>query len=97
MKQKVRQQHPPGFKAKVALEAVKERLSVAQIAAAYRIHPTQVGVWKKQLLEAAPLAFTRPQDHAAAAQEALAAELFAKIGRLEMELEWLQKKLQPPV
>jgi transposase len=96
MKQKIRKQHPPTFKAKVALEAIKERLSMAQIAAAYRVHPTQVGVWKRQLLDAAPEAFTQPTDQASAAHEALSAELFAKIGRLEMELEWLQKKLQPP-
>lgn len=96
MKTKTRQQHQPAFKAKVALEAVKERLSVAQIASAYRIHPTQVGVWKRQLLDAAPTAFTRSPDHASSIHEALVAELFAKIGRLEMELEWLQKKLQPP-
>jgi transposase len=96
MKQKIRKQHPPAFKAKVALEAIKERLTMAQIAAAYRVHPTQVGVWKRQLLDAAPVAFSQPTDQAAIAHEALTAELFAKIGRLEMELEWLQKKLQPP-
>ena len=62
MQQKIRKQHPPAFKAKVAVEALKERLSVAQITAADRLHPTQVGVWKKQLLDAAPLAFTRPAD-----------------------------------
>ncbi len=95
MKYRIRKQHPASFKAKVALEALKERLTVAQIAAAYRIHPTQVGVWKRQLVDAAPVAFAQPTDHAAAAQESLAAELFAKIGRLEMELAWLQKKLQP--
>jgi transposase len=44
MSTKKRQPHPPAFKAKVALEAVKERLTVAQIASAYRVHPTQVGV-----------------------------------------------------
>lgn len=96
MSTKKRQQHPPTFKAKVALEALKERLTVAQIASAYRVHPTQVGVWKRQLLEAAPVAFARPHDPTAAAHAASAEELFAKIGRLEMELEWLQKKLQPP-
>lgn len=96
MKQQQRQQHPPAFKAKVALEALKERLSIAQIASAYRVHPTQVGVWKRQLLDAAPVAFAQPLDHSAAAHERLVAELFAKIGRLEMELEWLQKKLPPP-
>jgi transposase-like protein len=52
----------------VALEALKERLTVAQIASAYRVHPTQVGVWKRQLLEAAPVAFARPHDPAAAAR-----------------------------
>jgi len=78
------------------LKAVKERLTLAQIASAYRVHPTQGGVWKRQLLEAAPVAFARPHDPTAAAHAALAEELFAKIGRLEMEWEWLQKKLQPP-
>ena len=96
MQHRIRKQHPASFKAKVALEALKERLTVARIAAAYRVHPTQVGVWKRQLLDAAPVAFAQPTDHAAAAHEALVVELFAKIGRLEMELEWLQKKLQPP-
>jgi transposase-like protein len=60
------------FKAKVALEALKERLTVAQITSAYRVHPTQVGVWKRQLLEAAPVAFARPHDPTPAAHAALA-------------------------
>lgn len=96
MKQQKRQQHPSAFKAKVASEALKERLCIAQFASAYRVHPTQVGIWKRQLLNAAPVAFAQPLDQSAVAQESLVAELFAKIGRREMELEWLQKNSSLP-
>jgi putative transposase len=80
------------LKAKVALEAIKERLSAAQIAATYHIHPTQVGVWKKQLLTGVAEVFDARPERDALAQEQLVAELYQQIGKLEMELQWLQKK-----
>ena len=87
-----RRQHSAALKAKVALEAVKERLTAAQIAAAYQVHPAQVGMWKKQLLAGVEELFAaRPERHAVE-QEALVAELYQQIGKLQMELEWLQKK-----
>jgi len=89
-----RQLHALACKAKVALEAVKERLTVTLIASTYQDHP-QVGVWKRQLLEAARVAFARPHDPAAAAHAGPAEELFAKLWRLEMELEWLEKNGSP--
>jgi transposase-like protein len=87
-----RKQHSAALKAKVALEAVKERLSAAQIAATYHVHPTQVGVWKKQLLTGVAEVFAARPERAAGEQEALVAELYQQIGKLEMELQWLQKK-----
>jgi transposase-like protein len=91
-----RRQHTAALKAKVALEAVKERLSAAQIAATYHVHPTQVGVWKKQLLAGVAEVFDARPERAAAEQEALTAELYQQIGKLEMELQWLQKKTVAP-
>ena len=84
---KKRRQHNPELKAKVALEALKGIEPVHAIAAKHEIHPVQVSQWKKELAERLPEVFARKPD--AAARED---ELYRKIGRLEMELDWLKKK-----
>jgi transposase-like protein len=82
------------FKAKVALAAVQEQKTVQQIATLFAIHPTQVQTWKKQLLLGASSVFqTGERFHEAAAQRSREAELFEQIGRLNMELDWLKKKV----
>jgi len=50
---KNRRNHAPAFKAKVSLEALREELTTNEIAAKFKIHPTQVTAWKKQLREQA--------------------------------------------
>jgi transposase-like protein len=82
------------FKAKVALAAVQEQKTVAQIAALFAVHPTQVQNWKKQLLLVASSVF-QTGEHAqdVAAAQSREAELFEQIGRLNMELDWLKKKV----
>jgi len=77
-------------KAKVALAAVAG-LSPAQIASRYGVHPTQVAAWKKQLMERAEELFTdrRRKDSSEVNEE----ELYQQIGRLQMELAWLKKKV----
>jgi transposase len=81
------------FKAKVALEAIKAQETINQIAARYEVHPHQVTQWKQQLLQQAPAAFDQP---AALGQgEGVEEALYAQIGRLKMQLEWLKKKLGP--
>jgi transposase-like protein len=87
-----RKQRSASLKAKVALEAVRERLSAAQIASTYHVHPTQVGVWKKQLLAGVVEVFDARPERDVQEQEQLVAELYQQIGKLEMELQWLQKK-----
>ena len=81
------------FKAKVALEAIKAQETINQIAARFEVHPHQVTQWKQQLLQQAPAAFDQPtplhQD------DGVEEELYAQIGRLKMQLEWLKKKLGP--
>lgn len=78
-------------KAKVALEAVKGNKTVNEIAQEYGVHPTQVGLWKKALLENVGQLFdvkrsTKPIDPQNDSER-----LYAKIGLLNMELEWLKK------
>jgi transposase-like protein len=92
MKRK-RKNHTAEFKAKVALAALKGDKTTNEVASAHDVHPTLVNQWKRQLLDNASAAFAGAGQQAAAADtQALQAPLFEKIGRLEMELDWLKKK-----
>lgn len=88
-----RKRHPKEFKAKVALEAVKGVQSLSELAARHKLHPTQIAQWKKQLLENAPAVFERGHIRGAVDGEELTAPLYQEIGRLKMELDFLQKKV----
>jgi putative transposase len=92
---KQRKKHTAGFKAQVALAAVKGDKTVNELAGQYKVHPTLIHGWKKQLLAGAEEVFAQPGKAAAADAEAEKAELFEQIGRLKMELEWLKKKVSP--
>jgi len=89
---KKRRQYSNDFKCKIALEAVKGVKTVSQVAAEHNLHPTQIGTWKKQLLQQGSTVFTRPNDRQQREQQDREAELYEQIGRLKMELEWLKKK-----
>jgi putative transposase len=88
-----RRQHSNEFKFKVALEASKGLRTLNEIASEYNLHPNQVGSWKKQLLEEGPAVFGNNTVRQLREQEAREAELYEQIGRLKMELEWLEKKV----
>lgn len=90
-----RRSFTPAFKAKVALEALREVKTIAEIAQKHNLHPTQINLWKKQLLEGAEDVFTdgRSKTPAAPSDEPETAELYEQIGRLKVQLEWLKKKV----
>ena len=92
---KKRRQHSNEFKFRIALEAVKGVKTVSQLAAEYNVHPTQIGNWKKQLLQQGSTLFMRPNDRQQREQQEKEAELYEQIGRLKMALEWLKKKATP--
>ena len=56
---KKRKNHSPEFKAKVALEAIREEMTLAELSKKYGVHPTQIGTWKRAAIENMATAFTR--------------------------------------
>ena len=84
----------PELKAKVVLAAIQGDKTAQHLGVLFDVHPTQVQVWKKQLLTGVVSLFeTRDHAQETAAQQAREAELFEQIGRLNMELDWLKKKV----
>lgn len=89
-----RRNFSPEFKAKIALEALKEVHTIAEIAQKYELHPVQVSKWKKELKDNVGTVFKNPRKTDEKKQELEQAKLYEKIGRLEMELDWLKKKME---
>jgi transposase len=87
-----RQKHSSTFKAKVAIDALQERESLSELAKKYELHPTMITRWKKEFLERAPELFSKPEPDKQ--QEKDLDKLYAKIGQLEMEKEFLKKNLK---
>ena len=88
-----RKRYTIDFKFRVALEAVKEKKTINQIAGEHEVHPNQVGQWKRQLLEEGSKIFGTGNGRREKESEARRQELYEQIGRQKMELEWLKKKL----
>ena len=86
-----RKQHSPVFKAKVALTAIKSDFTIPEICSKYQVSPSAVHKWKKQVVENMSLIFsgdskvTKSEDND---------KLYAQIGRLKTENDFLVKKLE---
>lgn len=79
-------------KAKVALEAIRDVKTINEIAQEYGVHPTQIRQWKNELLEQAAGIFEVKRGPKAVDAQSDPDRLYAKIGQLNMELDWLKKK-----
>ena len=90
-----RQQRSGRFKFKVALEAAKELKTISQIASEYQVRLGQVSQWKKELQSQGAAIFESKAAPSQQQQEKKEAELYKQIGRLKMDLEWLQKNYRP--
>ena len=79
-------------KAKIALEAVRGTKTINEIAQDNSVHPTQVNQWKKDLLDNASTLFEGKRGPKPVNAQSDPDRLYAKIGQLNMELDWLKKK-----
>lgn len=90
---KTRRKFSSEFKSKVALEAVKERYSLSEMAERFELHPNQISQWKQEFIEKSKDVFdkktNKPQE-----KEVDLDQLYAKIGRLEVERDYLKKNLR---
>ena len=89
---KNRRKHGSAFKTKVAVAAIKEELTQAQITSQFEVHTTQLRNWKKQALESIQAGFSKKHERDKVDQETLLVSLYEQIGRLQTELNWLKKK-----
>jgi transposase len=83
------------FKAKVVIESLKERSTIAELAARYELHPNQISTWKAEFINKAANIFSMPSERILdkKEQEEQLEKLYSQIGQQKMEIEWLKKKL----
>lgn len=90
---KTRRKFDAGVKARIALEAVREEATIADLAARHGIYPNQIYGWKRQLIENAAKLFAGEASGAAEGRrEGEMTELYAKIGQLTVERDFLAKR-----
>ena len=90
---KERRRFSAAFKTKVALEAIKEKETVQQLASKFEVHPNQITEWKREFLEEAEQIFSKKKAEEKANDEQDKDQLYSKIGRLQTEVDFLKKVL----
>src|SRR6478609_6153894 len=93
MTRRPRRNHTASFKAKVALAAIKGDRTIAQLSEQFDVHPSQITIWKDQLVEFAAEVFERGSNGKARAPAVDIKALHAKIGELTLENDFLEAAL----
>lgn len=88
-----RRQFSPEFKTQVVLAALREEGTFSELAGRFGVHPMQISKWRKEFLRDAPHIFSNGRAKQLEGKDRLIEELYRKIGKAEMEVEWLKKKV----
>lgn len=91
---KKRRKFTSAFKAQVAIEALKERESLAELSKRFEVHPNMISKWKQEFLEKSSSVFDKKSEDDAGVDPE---KLYAKIGQLEVENDFLKKSLNKTV
>lgn len=92
---RTRRTFSPEFKAKVAIEAIKEIKTVSELAQLYQVHPNVIGHWKKEFLSRAGIVFDTVKDGSEEVKKLKKEneDLIHQIGQLTVDINWLKKKV----
>jgi transposase len=94
----VRKKHGVDFKAKVALAAVREDSTVAELSSRYGVHASQIHAWKKTVIDGVGSLFAKTRGGASdttSAEDARLGKLYEKIGELTVERDFFRKRSGP--
>lgn len=80
------------FKARVALEAIKEKQTLAELSRKFEVHPNMISKWKQEFIQKCAIVFDEKNKDSE--EQIDADQLFNKIGRLELENDFLKKSLK---
>lgn len=88
-----RRKFSSSFKTRVVLEALKERLTMSELAQKHQLHPNQIRTWKKEFLAKADSVFELPDRSKEKKLEQEKEAIFKQLGEVQFEYNWLKKKL----
>ncbi len=91
MKKQTRRKFTPEFKAKVALEAIKDQMTLAQLAQKYEVNAVTISQWKSEFLANMSAVFSNSKDSESQETAVPVEKLYAQIGQLKVELDFLKK------
>jgi len=94
MSKKSRRKFTAEFKAKVCIEAIKERQTIESLSKKYDLHPNQINTWKKEFLSNSPVVFEKEGKDNTSNTEELIQRLYAQIGEQKVAIDFLKKNLQ---
>jgi len=91
----IKKKHTNEFKAKVVMAAMREDRTLSELGTAFGVHPITIGLWKKTVTQGLPRLFEGgcSPNGKEKEQQILIEKLYGKIGEIEVENDWIKKKL----